>query len=621
MGQGNPDQVFVSYAHEDDDWRDEFEGMLAPARAQGLIQLWSDRSIVAGESWSQDIDKALAQSRVGLLLVSDHFLKSQFITNVELARILATARKGGIAIRWVPVTASLYDVSPLNDIQACWDPARPLDGLPPAERKSAIKKICLEIVEEFSTGPKLTTGRRESLLSQVKSKLGDRYQIEEEVGTGKFSIFYRARRRNPERVVGVKVFVASELDEWARKAFVESVERAVELTSPAYVDIVEHFLDEAPECLVTEYIEGEQLSKFLARYPTGAPLATVKGILLDLARAIEEAHERGWHRGEICPSDVLIEATGTARISPVDFSNIRREQALLGGNFLLDRESLAYMSPERFLGQQTTALTDQYSLGLLATELLGGARLPRVVSPCDLEGKRTLFAELESGTGDWVRRSPEFAGVVCRMLRVEPEARWPSMADVRDFLREIPVPEPRPEVSRKMARAAYLRLQARGVEGEREFFGRFYENFFAACPDVEARFQGVDMNRQYGMLNRAIDLLLEFRPDIDVQRDPLRHVALSHARLGLTRQHHDLFLEALLKTLGECNGDDAACLEAWRETATPALEFMWQCLAESQPAAAPAAGQPKAQPPTLDPATRPTTVAGTRPAAPTAAGS
>ncbi len=599
MGQTTPDQVFISYAHEDVEWRDEFEGMLAPARAQGLIKLWSDRSIAAGESWSRDIDQALAQSRVGLLLVSDHFLKSQFITNVELARILASARRGGIAIRWVPISASLYDVSPLNDIQACCDPAHPLDGLPPAEMKSAIKKICLEIVEEFGTSPKLTGGRRETLLSQVRAKLGDRYQIEDEVGTGKFSIFYRARRKNPERLVGVKVFVASELDEWARSAFVESVERAVALTSPAFIDIVEHFLDDPPECLVTEFIEGEQLSKFLARYPTGAPLSAVKGVLLDLARAVEEAHERGWQRGEICPSDVLIEKSGAARISPVDFSNIRREQALLAGNFLLDRESLAYMSPERFLGQQYTPFTDQYSLGLLATELLGGARLPRVVSPCDLESKRALFAELESGSGEWARRSPEFAGVVCRMLRVDPEARWPSMRDVRDYLREIPVPEPPEEVMRKMARAAYLRLQARGVDGEREFFQRFYEKLFALAPDVEPLFRGVDMARQYQILNRAIELLLEFRPA--GEQEELRKVALSHARLGLTRRHHELFLEALLEALREGNACDAACLEAWRMTAGSALEFMWQCLAEGAPASPTAVGQPVAASPKVEP--------------------
>ena len=291
--------------------------------------------------------------------------------------------------------------------------------------------------------------------------------------------------------MGVKVFVASELDDWARRAFMESVERAVELESPAFIDVLEHYMDEPPECLVTEFIDGEQLSEFLYRHPTGAPLRLVKGILLDLCAGIEEAHARGWQRGEICPSDVLIERTGAARLSPVDFSNIQREQAQLAGDFLVDRESMAFMTPERFFGDQRTEFTDQYSLGLIATELLGGARLPRVVSPSDLERKRTLFAELESGRGEWARRSPEFAGVVSRMLRVDPEARWPSMRDVRHYLREIEVMESREEANRKRTKAAYLRIQAGGVAGEREFFEKFYANLFALLPGALSRTSGM----------------------------------------------------------------------------------------------------------------------------------
>jgi hemoglobin-like flavoprotein len=271
------------------------------------------------------------------------------------------------------------------------------------------------------------------------------------------------------------------------------------------------------------------------------------------------------------------------------------------------------MSPERFFGQQRTELTDQYSLGLLATELLGGARLPRVSSASDLERKRALFAELESGKGEWARRSPEFAGVVSRMLRVDPEARWPSMSDVRDYLREIPVPDPPQEVSRKKARAVYLRLQAGGIDGEREFFRKFYERLFARCPEVEPHFRHVDMARQYQIVNRSIHLLLEFRPDSEVERDELRRLATSHAKLRLTRRHHELFLEALLETLGECYGSEAGCVEAWRATAAPALEFMWQCQGECEPGAPVVVEGPSAAPPTVEEPARTRKVARRRP--------
>ncbi|MGH9321838.1 MAG: protein kinase domain-containing protein, partial [Vicinamibacteria bacterium] len=313
--------------------------------------------------------------------------------------LLSSAKSGGVSIRWVPVSASLYQYTDLHGIQACCDPERPLDKLPDAERKAAIQKICVEIVEEFGAAPKVSVGRREDLRDLVQKRLGSKYAITGEVGTGKFSLVYRAERKQPKRTVGVKVFVASELDDWARRLFVDGVQRADELTSPAFIKIFDHFMEDSPEFLVSEFIEGDQLSSFLRQYPHGLPLGKVKSILLDLTRAIEEAHERGWRRGEMCPSDILIEASGLPRLSPFDFSNMLREQAQLTGNFLVDRESLAYMTPERFFGQEATELTDQYSLGIIATELLGGARIPRVVRPCDLEVKRNLFAELESGKG------------------------------------------------------------------------------------------------------------------------------------------------------------------------------------------------------------------------------
>lgn len=577
VSEQNHNQIFISYAHEDVRIRDEFERMLAPARERGIIGIWSDDIIVAGENWSQNIHRALERARVGLLLVTDHFLQSKFINKVELARLLSSAKRGNVSIRWVPVSASLYTYSELGEIQACCDPTRPLDQLDEAERKATIQKICLEIVEEFGSMPKVSEGRRERLRAEVQARLGDKYTIAGEVGSGKFSVAYRAERKQPKRVVAVKVFVASELDDWARRAFVECVERAFELGSPAFIKILDHFMDDSPEFLVSEFVVGEQLNSFLRRYPNGLPLARVKSILRDLAIAIEEAHGRGWRRGELCPSDILIEESGLPRVSPIDFSNVLREEAQLTGNFLVDRESLAYMTPERFFGHPPTLLTDQYSLAIIATELLGGPWIPRVVRPCDFEVKRQLFADLESGKGAWAKRSSDFAGVVCRMLRVDPEERWRSMSGVRDLLREIEVAESPEERYRKIATSSYVRLQAGGIGGEKEFFGRFYRNFFAAARDVERHFRSIDMERQYRILNRAIHALLEFRSESQSARDHLEELASRHAKLGLTKGHYQLFLDALVRTIEELGERDSVQLTAWRATLKPAIDFMWQC--------------------------------------------
>jgi serine/threonine protein kinase len=562
--------------------------MLAPAGERGLIGIWSDESITAGEDWSAKIHKALESSRIGLLLVTDHFLQSEFINRVELAKLLTAAKKGGVSIRWVPVSASLYRYTDLNGIQACWDPEKPLDKLAEADRKAAIQKICVEIVEEFGAAPNVSVGRRENLRDRVQERLGAKYTITGEVGTGKFSIVYRAERKHPTRAVGVKVFVASELDDWARRLFIEGLQRADELSSAAFIKIFDHFMDDSPEFLVTEFVEGERLSTFMRAHPQGLPLGKVKSILLDLTRAIEEAHLRGWRRGEMCPSDILLEPSGLPRLSAFDFSNMLREQAQLVGNFLVDRESLAYMTPERFYGQEPTFLTDQYSLGMLATELLGGIRIPRVVRPVDLEIKRGLFLALESGDGEWAGRSPQFTGIVCRMLRVDPEARWPSMTVVRDLLREIEIEETPEELHRKMAMASYLRFQALGVEGERKFFTKLYENLFTALPEIEVHFQSIDMERQHRILNGAIHTLLNFRPDSPGATKTLDLLAARHANLGITERHYAVFLDALEQTIEELGENDPEHRAAWRAALGPGMEFMRKAQQKHETAPPPA---------------------------------
>jgi TIR domain len=58
---------------------EKFVRMLAPAVERGLVSVWSDENIEAGEKWFPNIKKALESAQIGLLLVTDHFLHSEFI--------------------------------------------------------------------------------------------------------------------------------------------------------------------------------------------------------------------------------------------------------------------------------------------------------------------------------------------------------------------------------------------------------------------------------------------------------------------------------------------------------------------------------------------------------------
>lgn len=582
MSEAERNHVFVSYAHEDKKWCEAFALMLAPACQRGIIQLWDDHLIPVGDNWSRAIEGALGRARVGLLLVSPYFLASSYINTVELQRLLDAAAANAVSIHWVPISSSLFQYSELNGIQGCWDPQNPLDRLAEAEQKKAIAEISLAIVDKFAAAAPISKDRKERLTAQVQEQLGRKYALKTQISAGKFSVLYRAEREQPKQAVAIKVFVASELDDWARQRFTEGVERALTLRSPAFIRIFDCAMSESPEFLVSELVEGERLNDFLRRFPAGLPLALVRSILLDLATAIAELHESDWQRGEMCPSDVLIQKSFAARLSAVNFSNVMREQGQLTGNFPVDRESLTYMTPERFYGNPPTAATDQYSLGLLATELLSGQPLRRVMHPCDLAFKEQLFASLESGQTTWAKRSAEFTGLVRRMLRIDPEERWPAMSEVAARLRDIDVSESTSELMHRQATSSYLRLLAgSGTRGEREFFGKFYRNLFAGDPALEALFEPLDMERQYRALNLAIYRLLEFQPQSAKAKQQLEQIAERHAHLGLAPRHYDLFLDAFIKTLAEYEADPQR-LQAWRAALADGIAFMTSCAAAKQ---------------------------------------
>src|SRR5260221_6162053 len=120
-----PVEVFYSYAHKDEVFRNKLETHLSLLRRQGLITVWHDRHILPGTDWSQAIDEHLESASVILLLISADFLDSDYCYGIEMQRALE--RQKANEARVIPILLRPVDwkEAPFAHLQAL-----PLDAKP-----------------------------------------------------------------------------------------------------------------------------------------------------------------------------------------------------------------------------------------------------------------------------------------------------------------------------------------------------------------------------------------------------------------------------------------------------------------------------------------------------------
>jgi hypothetical protein len=144
--------VFVSYSHKDRRWADELSTFLAPWIRDKRLNLWDDSQIAVGDNWRAQIESAIQEATVAVLLVTKDFLASDFITRYELPALLDRARKKQIRLAWVAVGHSGVEATELWGFQAVNDPSRPLETLGRSQRNKAMVDIAKSIADAITVG-------------------------------------------------------------------------------------------------------------------------------------------------------------------------------------------------------------------------------------------------------------------------------------------------------------------------------------------------------------------------------------------------------------------------------------------------------------------------------------
>jgi len=145
--------VFLSYSHSDRDYLDRLLIHLKPLEKEGLIDLWVDTRLRAGDRWKKEIEKALTRATVAILLVSADFLASDFITDNELPPILRNAEEKGTRIIPIIVKPCRFTRDKnLRHFQAINDPKDALILLSEGDQEKHYDAVAAEVEKTLQRG-------------------------------------------------------------------------------------------------------------------------------------------------------------------------------------------------------------------------------------------------------------------------------------------------------------------------------------------------------------------------------------------------------------------------------------------------------------------------------------
>jgi serine/threonine-protein kinase len=275
----------------------------------------------------------------------------------------------------------------------------------------------------------------------LQRALGADYQLRDLLGSGRFGVVFVAWDRRLEREVAVKVLRHEMLTTpTMRERFWREAKILAQLRHPNIVPVFDVGEAEGVAYLTMPRVSGENLRDLLARERRLGVTKTV-GLVAEVGRALEAAHQAGVIHRDVKPENVLLEGKeqralltdfGIARTAVLDGPPLTSAGFVIG--------SPQYMSPEQMRGDADIGFaTDLYALGAMAFEMLTG-RLPYAAATF----QELLYLQATTDPSSLSELRPDVPkGVsepVMRCLQREPRDRWASVDEfVRALLRASPL--------------------------------------------------------------------------------------------------------------------------------------------------------------------------------------
>src|SRR5438874_6661777 len=260
-----------------------------------------------------------------------------------------------------------------------------------------------------------------------KATLGE-YEVLAELGRGGMATVYLAHDLALDRKVAIKVLAPAllHMGEGMVERFKREARTAAALSHPHIIPIYAVKESERILYFVMKYVQGRPLDAIIQEVGP-LPIQMVQTILAHVGDALGYAHRHGVIHRDVKSANIMLDEDGWAVVTDFGIAKVVQAEGLTMTGVTVGTPT--YMSPEQCATRDVTGASDQYSLGVVAYEMLTG-RLPFQANST----MSVMYAHFNQPPRPVTELRPDCppnlgAGVM-RMLEKDPSRRWPSMDDV-----------------------------------------------------------------------------------------------------------------------------------------------------------------------------------------------
>ena len=266
------------------------------------------------------------------------------------------------------------------------------------------------------------------------------YRVVSEIGVGGMGVVYEAKDLQLPRRAALK-FLPAELtdDPLALARFKREAHTASSLNHPNICTIYEFGDHEGQPFIAMELLEGQTLKARIAERRLA--LSELLGFAVQIADALDAAHEHGVVHRDIKPANVFVTRRGTAKV--LDFGLAKSVRSDSDGDESVTAftatgrpiGTVNYMSPEQIRQDLLDHRSDLFSLGVTLFEM-AHSRLP-FKGRSQLETIANIFDEAPVTVARAPDRPPELDGIIGKLIAKRPDDRYPSAKTVLADLRQL----------------------------------------------------------------------------------------------------------------------------------------------------------------------------------------